>query len=595
MTRALRGWIRLRSGRSDERGVSAVIVAICTAVAVVSAAFAVDLGMQRVLRRDLQAVVDLVSMDLARELTGGKVSTYTAADRARIDGAKAASLRRNSDLVGGAVPSQDVRWELVVRDEAASGTAAWKPAASGDIPGGVRVTASSDVAFAFGGMTGVDRGESTRTAVASARTTACLQVSSYAAQLDTGRSWLLDALLGDLLGTKLALKVLDPDAGLAGVDLNLLDLIEELDPLVSAHISAASFTEAAGVAVGLSELMLAAIHALERQSGKLAEIDLLRNVYNGIQANVPNVMVKLGDLIDLTTAEDAAAELGLNLLDLVAGSLAIANGTNVLALPLKVKVPLPIGPGGTSLVDLTAKVKVGQKPVVKCSGKVESSQIEVDLNGDALALDLGLLKARVPLSIRVTLADASAVAQAVRCLPTGKRVDMLIDSGLLGVNVRLGQRENEPGSPKMMISLLDVGLPGWNGIEVVSGTVVLSSGQSLSRPTRADHLDIVNENYDVSLPASVRGLGIPTLHLQLQDLKLLGGLGPLSSLLEFLGIGSLLQWVVNLALEGLVNPLVDTLDKWLLDPLLRTLGIDVAGGTVKVAPTVDCGTPRLAG
>lgn len=593
MTRALRGWNRRRRSRSDERGVSAVIVAICTAVAVVSAAFAVDLGMQRVLRRDLQAVVDLVSMDLARELTGGKVSTYTAADRTRIDAAKAASLRRNSDLLGGAVPPEDVRWELVVRADDRAG--AWEPAASGEIPGGVRVTATSDVAFAFGGVTGVDRGASTRTAVAAARTTACLQVSSYAAQLDTGRSWLLDALLGDLLGTKLALKVLDPDAGLAGVDLNLLDLIEELDPLVSAHISAASFTEAAGVAVGLSELMLAAIHALERQSGKLAEIDLLRNVYGGIQANVPNVMVKLGDLIDLTTAEDAAAELGLNLLDLVAGSLALANGTNVLALPLKVKVPLPIGPGGTSLVDLTAKVKVGQKPVVKCSGKVESSQIEVDLNGDALALDLGLLKARVPLAIRVTLADASAVTQAVRCLPTGKRVEMLVDSGLLGVSVRLGQRENEPGSPKMMLSLLDVGLPGWNGIEVVSGTVVLSSGQSMSRPTRADHLDIVDENYDVSLPASLRGLGIPTLHLQLQDLKLLGGLGPLSSLLEFLGIGSLLQWVVNLALEGLVNPLVGTLDKWLLDPLLRTLGIDVAGGTVKVAPTVDCGTPRLAG
>lgn len=590
-----RAWRRRGHRRPDERGVSAVIVAICTAVAVVSAAFAVDLGMQRVLRRDLQAVVDLVSMDLARELTGGKVSTYTAADRTRIDAAKAASLRRNSDLLGGAVPPEDVRWELVVRDEGASGPGAWKPAASSDVPGGVRVTATSDVAFAFGGVTGVDRGGSTRTAVASARTTACLQVSSYAAQLDTGRSWLLNALLGDLLGSRLALKVLDPDAGLAGVDLNLLDLIEELDPLVSAHISAASFTEAAGVAVGLSELMLAAIHALERQSGKLAEIDLLRNVYNGIQANLPNVMVELGDLIDLTTAEDAAAELGLNLLDLVAGSLAIANGTNVLALPLKVKVPLPIGPGGTSLVDLTAKVKVGQKPVVKCSGKVESSQIEVDLVGDALALDLGLLKARVPLSIRVTLADASAVAQAVRCLPTGKRVDMLIDSGLLGVSVRLGQRENEPSSPKMLLSLLDVGLPGWNGIEVVSGTVVLSSGQSMSRPTRADHLDIVDENYDVSLPASLRGLGIPTLHLQLQDLKLLGGLGPLSSLLEFLGIGSLLQWVVNLALEGLVNPLVGTLDKWLLDPLLRTLGIDVAGGTIKVAPTVDCGTPRLAG
>ena len=581
-----------RSGRRpDERGASAVIVAVCTAVALVAGAFAVDLGMQRVLRGDLQAVVDVVSLDLARELTGGTAGSYTAADRARIDAALAAGLRRNAALVGGAVSPAKVRWELVARDDAGG----WRPARTDEMPGGVRVTATSEVGLAFGGVTGVGRGGATRTAVAASRTTACLRVGSYAAQVDTGRSWLLDALLGDLLGSRLALKVLDPDAGLAGVDLRLLDLIEELDPLVSTHVSAASFTEAAGVAVGLGELMLAAVHALERQSGRLAEAGLLRNVYDGVRAELPNVMVRLGDLVDLTTAEDAAAELDLNVLDLVAGSLALANGTNVLALPLTVRVPLPVGPGGRSLVDLTARVKVGQKPVVKCSGRVESSQIEVDLAGEALALDLGLIKARVPLSVRVTLADASAVAQAVRCLPSGKRVEMLIDSGLLGVEVRLGQRAGEPASPRLMLSLLDVGLPGWNGIEVVSGTIVLSSGQSLSRPTRADHLDIVGEDYGVSLPASLRGLGIPTLHPQLQDLKLLGGLGPLSSLLEFLGIGSLLQWVTNLALEGLVNPLVGTLDRWLLDPLLRTLGIDVAGGRIEVAPTVDCGTPRLVG
>ena len=44
--------------RRDERGVTTVMVAIMTGVLVVSAAFAVDLGLQRVLRRDLQAVVD---------------------------------------------------------------------------------------------------------------------------------------------------------------------------------------------------------------------------------------------------------------------------------------------------------------------------------------------------------------------------------------------------------------------------------------------------------------------------------------------------------------------------------------------------------
>lgn len=579
----------VRPADSSERGATTLLVALFLAVSLTAAAFAVDLGMQRVLRRDLQAVVDVVALDLARELTGKKAGEYAAADRAAIDAAKAASLRRNSHLVGGEVPAADVEWELVVLVDGA-----WRAAASSEIPGGVRVTASSDVAFAFGGITGVDEGGSVRRAVASARASACLQVGSYAAQLDTQQSWLLNPLLGSLLGSDLALKVLDPQAGLAGVDLNLLDLVEELDPLVSADISAASFTQAAGVSVGLSELMLAAVKVLERQSGRLAEVDLLRNVYNGVQANLPAVGITLSDLVRLTTADDAAANLDLNLFDLVAGSLAIANGTNVIKLPLAVKLPLPLGPGGTSLVDLKASVKVGQKPVVNCA-KAESSQVEITLAGDALALDLGVIAVRVPISIRLTLADASATLTGVECLPTGKRIDMLVDSGLLGVDVRLGQRADDPTSPKLSVSLLSLGIPGWNGIEVVSGTVALSSGANPNRPVRSEQLHIVDENYDASVPIRQGGLGVPDLFLSVNSLKLLGGLGPLSDLLAFLGIPSLLQWVVDLVLQGIVNPLKNGLDKWLLGPLLTALGADVAGGTVTAVPKVDCGTPRLAG
>ncbi|MBM7518456.1 pilus assembly protein TadG-related protein [Nocardioides nitrophenolicus] len=577
----------LRPAR-DERGATAILVAMVLAVVMVVAAFVVDLGMQRVLRRDLQSVVDVVALDLARELTGRKAGDYGASERATIDAAKAASLHRNRDLVGGEVPAADVRWELVVLSDGE-----WRPAAASEIPGGVRVTARSDVAFAFGGFTGVESGGAERTAVAATRTSACLRVGSYAAQLDTGQSWLLNPLLGGLLGSDLALKVLDPQAGLAGVGLNLLDLIDELDPLVSADISAASFTQAAGVSVGLAELMLAAVKVLERQSDRLAEVDLLREVYGGIQANLPAVGIELGDLVRLATADDAAADLDLDLLDLVAGSLAIANGTNVVRLPLAVRLPLPIGPGGTSLVDLKASVKVGQKPVVACP-TATSSQVEITLAGDALALDLGVIAVRAPLTIRLTVADASATVTAVECLPAGRRIKMLVDSGLLGVDVRLGQRADDPASPKLSVSLLGLGIPGWNGVEVVSGTVALASGGNPNRPVRAEQLDIVDDDYDVSVPIRQGGLGVPDLFVSVNSLKLLGGLGPLSDLLTFLGIPSLLQWVVDLVLQGIVNPLKNSLDKWLLGPLLTALGADVAGGTVTAVPKVDCGTPRLA-
>jgi len=578
--------------RQDEEGAVAALGAVFVVVILLIAALVVDIGMQRVLRSDLQALADVVALDLARELDGQPASSYTGARAATLDAARDASVRRNDDVIGGEVDPREVRWDLVVRDDDGSG---WQQAAPADVPIAVRVTASSEVGFAFGGVTDTMAGSATRTAVAQARKSACLRVSSYALQLDTQRSWLLDALLGSLLGTELGAKVLDPQAGLLGVDLDLLDLIKELDPLVGADISALSFTDVADVGVSLERLMLAALNVLKRQSGRTAEVKLLQQIYDGIKVGIGAVTVKLSDLVSLETAGDAALGLDLNLLDLVAGSLAIANGTNVLDLPLGVKVPLPLGTNGAPLVDLQARVTVGQAPVVKCGGKAESSQIVVELFGDVANVNLGIVSARVPISVRLTLADASATVTDVRCVDGNKQVGIAIDSGLLGIDLRLGQRANEPSSPPLRVALLDIGLPGWNGVEVVKGTIALTSGQSLSRPTLHKTIDIVGEDYSPSVRASDGGLGIPTLHTSLNTLTLLSGLGPLSALLDFLGITKLLDGVVKLVVEGIVNPLVQALDQWLLSPLLTTLGIDLAGGTVQVAPRADCGVPRLVG
>ncbi|NYJ01132.1 putative membrane protein [Nocardioides thalensis] len=577
--------------RRDERGAVATVAGVFVVVIMVIAALVVDIGMQRVLRADLQALADVVALDLARELDGRPAGSYNGVRGTRMDAARDASVRRNSDVIGGPVDPRGVTWELVKRDPTGS---QWVPAEGGDVPAAVKVIASAEVGFVFGGVTGEMVGGATRTAVGQARTSACLRVSSYAAHVDTGQSWLLDALLGKVLGTRLAVQVLDPHAGLLGAQVSLLELIEELDPLVATDISALSFTEAADVVVNLERLMLAALHALERRSGQVAQVQLMRGVYDGVRATIGAVGVRLADIVSLETAADAALGLDLDLLDLVAGSLAVANGTNVIDLPLGVTLPLPLG-GRGSAVDLRARVVVGQKPVVKCGGTAESSQVVVELYGDAVDVDLGLVSAHVPVSVRLTLADASATVTDVRCLPHAKRVLLDIDSGLASLEVRLGRMAGQPSSPEMRVALADVGLPGWNGIEVARGTIALTSGQSMSRPTLHRHIDVVDEDYSRWVRASEGGIGIPTLHTSLNTLALLDGLGPVSFLLRFLGISNLLDMVVREVVEGVVNPLVHTADRWLLSPLLRTLGIDVAGGTVHAAPTVDCGVPRLVG
>ena len=54
--------------RRDERGAVAVLTAALLTALVVMAAFVVDIGMQRVARRDMQALADVVALDLSREL-----------------------------------------------------------------------------------------------------------------------------------------------------------------------------------------------------------------------------------------------------------------------------------------------------------------------------------------------------------------------------------------------------------------------------------------------------------------------------------------------------------------------------------------------
>ncbi|MFL6156446.1 MAG: pilus assembly protein TadG-related protein, partial [Marmoricola sp.] len=66
-------WIAaaMPSRRRNEQGVVAVVVAIVTCFTLIPiAALAVDIGVQRVARRDAQSVADVVALDLARQLDG---------------------------------------------------------------------------------------------------------------------------------------------------------------------------------------------------------------------------------------------------------------------------------------------------------------------------------------------------------------------------------------------------------------------------------------------------------------------------------------------------------------------------------------------
>ena len=107
MRAVLRALPRARDRRAatrDETGAVAVLAAALALVLLVSAAFAVDLGRQRVVRADMQALADVVALDAARVLDGRPASRVLAPlptdGLPSLSAAVSASVARNGSSLG---------------------------------------------------------------------------------------------------------------------------------------------------------------------------------------------------------------------------------------------------------------------------------------------------------------------------------------------------------------------------------------------------------------------------------------------------------------------------------------------------------------
>lgn len=571
---------RSRRRRGDQRGAVAVFVAGLLAVLLLVGALAIDLNMQRVAARDAQAAADLIAMDMARELNGSPRSYYQSSSVVRA--AYVSSVARNAGGLGLDVESFEIDYGVI---DGSGDFDALSPSA----PNAVRVTARGGVSFSFVGGDGAV----VRAAVAQAEERACLSVNSYAASLNSGDSWLLSTLLGDVLGSDLVLQVLDPDAGLANLNVDLLDWFDVLGPLVGVDLNAASFDEIANTRVSVSRIALAAAEVLERGTGSTAQVTLLRQLAGGLDLGVSDIDLTLGDLLELDTAGSAAVDLGLNVLDLVAAGIAVANGENVVAANLPINLTVPEDAGGPLAgqgISLSVGLKVGQKEVVSCAREVESSQISLVLAGNLANVNLGLARASIPLRIEVDLAKVVAERQKIRCTPRGREIDLRVASSLLGLDLNLGVLDHpEFDDDPLLVNLL--GILGLEGLNVFKGSVRAYTGTPPLRPAVDRVLAIEDGDYSAQIPASTTGLGLPAIYTD-TELRLIDNLPLVDGILNSV-VTPLLDPVLDALLELVVNPLIRTVDTWLLAPLLDLLGLNLAGGAVRANPLVECGLPVL--
>lgn len=530
----------LQPGRRNrnENGVVAIVVAIVTCFTLIPlAAYAVDIGVQRVARRDVQAKADVIALDLARQLDG---RTY-AQLHASLQTLANKSAARNNATGMTVVPELGTLGTYSPTNPASYFT---PTTVNTVVPTAVRVTVSTSVNFSLhGGSGGV-----VRSAVARSQATACFSIGSFALNLDSSKSLLLNGLINDSLNLS-AISY----TGLASSNITLLGLANEL------HVGSPS--ELASTTLSLNQFYLATAHVLQAQGGSAANVTLLNQLASASYGGLPNITI--GSLLDLGTASGAALDASVNVLDLVSTSAFVANGTNALAVP-------SLTAGIPNVAGVTASLKVIEKPKGGCfrvGGTVQTSQVDLDLTFTLANLNVLTLVASSTLTLHVSLAQALGTLTNIQCgNPYG--VDVSVASALSQL------------SSHLRIDLKLLGIP--------IAYVDVNPATNAPAATNTVHFQHPSMAYDSPVSAG-SGVALSTVSMTSTDIVLLGFL-PLS-------LGSLTSALLSVIIDPIVNPLIANTNAILVGPLSRLLGLELGGADVFVhqPPPHSCDGVAMAG
>lgn len=593
---------RLHRRRDDERGVVAIALTLITCLVIIPlAALAVDIGVQRVARTDMQSLADVVALDLARGLDGKTTVAQWSAKSPSLQSLADASRDRNTTTVG---HHPTVFPELGTFDPVAD-TFTPLPSTSDQVPNAVRVRASTVVDFAFaggsGGATGASQGPGTGTAIAQARTTACFQLGSWAATLDPSASSLFGNTLKPLLGSSTLTAV--GYNGLASAWVSLLDLVK------TDYIGVGTVNEL----LTMNNLTVADVYRASAQvlaaQGKTAEAQ----VFNLAAASaVASVTIDAGQLFGLTTANDAALQTQFNALDILLGAAYLANGTNALDID-NLQASL------SSVGVTSSTLKIIERPQRACdedeaktaqASLVASAKISVDnsplinQNGAQLRLvdSSDNITNNIDLGVNASLAGARGKLTSVSCNPDTFDADIWTDLAQASVT--------GSGYVKGDVKVTLLGVAGVDvpirfklaiGASATQNATPLGSpahGQIAIPPkTYSDHTEVGSgplqmPQLTVTIDGPIQVLGDVTVSVAGVPVVV-----PTSDVLAAV-TPVVTPLVTGLAGSGRIGsvaqPLVDQVNT-ILAQLSTGLGLNVAGADLYGLPYPNCQSPVLRG
>ena len=535
--------MKLGRGSSEDRDRGAVLplVALVLGALITITAITIDLGRLEVLRRDLQAAADVISLDLVRHVDGrtrNQIETATATPTW-------SQLQTYSEQRNNVAPSK-VTVDLGIVDatqrvDSNLSNGSYRSAGPSEVPNAVKVTITDNLNYFFA----IGSGRTTRSAVAALNPNACFDVGSYALGLNTANSTIFQSLFGQMLNSNLTAVGYQ---GLASANLSLLQIL-------NSQSQVGTVDELLNEQMTFGQFRVLMINALNN-SGQTGAASVLNGV--SLTSAQSNGTVSFGNLITASQGSGSAASTSWNVLDLFAGAAFLSNGSNFLSIPnLGITVPGLLSAGLNNFFLI-------QKPAHACSPKTAQTS-----------------QANVPLSIN---------AQVNACSLTGVVPGL---SALLGaLTCTLG------GGVSLQTAHIDLtfGLAsstGTMGAVTCSGatkTATINVQSNLIVPhAKVTILGLTAMDTDLSSQSTSTGsnvnFAVPPDVLPATKAAGSGQLG-----FNNMSFGGAL----GTALDPIVQPLLQALQPQLFGPLGDSLGLRIAGADVTLRG-LDCTRPDLVG
>ncbi|MFL9610698.1 TadG family pilus assembly protein [Methylobacillus sp. Pita2] len=536
-----------KTSKKNQQGAIGLFGVLTLMMAVLFVAVAVDSGRMWMEKRKLQNIADMAAIAAGGQV-GGCVQNNSDVYRMAAQGAAMANGYQGSllappnvvELGGYSTDEGGVRTFVANGERRAVHVLATQEVPSSLIAGGIfnqRVVLQAE-------------------AVAAVRApVAAFRAGSMVADAD-----LLNNLLSGILGSNIRLVSYD---GLLNTNIKLLDLVK-----VNSNVG--SVSELLNMNLSLGQFFTLLQTAVD-QNGNPSEPGLgavVENLGYLATGTVKSLHLRLADVLKISNPDaNAVASTQVNLLNLITTAAFVANGSNAIHVPLGISL-LGLANIETSIrVIEPPQLAIGPPAVngVACT-VARTAQVRVETN--IFPSDVLSVLASVDLKLSLEVAQGRAELMEVRT--QGNRTNVVINpySGLINLRLTSTSDSSKPAEIRALAGIIstNVGLRDNPAQSSPSNNAIIFD---VNHPV-ADHL-----SQSANSSAGTKSLAEYTKSSQLviEDVCLIG------LCLDFV-IKPIINTVITPVINQLVVPLLTTVTANVLDPLLRMLGIDVAGVTV---------------